>query len=369
MAGDTRMHMRSLSRLLVAFGCLLLAPAHAHAAPLDFAEIASPTSLQMLESRPVEIIVQFNPGALPQTFRAWLNAREITARFTATPTGVRALVDVQDGLRVGLETDPTLDTLNVLTTVVRGTGGRLNGDLRIFFVRERNVGVPPVVGLSTEAAGAAIAAAGLSVGPVSDVPRASIPTGLVIEQSPLPGTLVPRGSPVALVRVAPPPHDIAIPDSWLGLWNLELTYRDAATGFIDSVLPVSNAICSADPVGVAALEATAAANPAAGLTTCSASATDDRIDISCTGEVEQIFCAVPVSATISLVRTGDRISGGGEWSVGEPCGIPLASGGQTIAITGGRASADPGDACAGPPSSLLQKFMRNNLLRGLGDQL
>lgn len=369
MSGDTQARTRALARIVVALLCLALAPAQAHAALWDYATIEAPTRLQTLESRPVEIVVQFKTGARPGTFRAWLNSQEITARFTSTPTGVRALVDAEDGLRFGGPTDPTLDVLNVLTTLVRGPGSRIDGDLQAFLVRDVDVGVPQVKGLSTEAAEAALAAAGLVVGAVSDVPRTSIPTGIVIEQDPRPGTLVPRGSAVALVRVAQPPHDVSIPDSWLGLWSLEFTYVDTATGLIDHVMPVSNPICSADPVGVAALEATAAANPAAGLTTCSASATDDRIDISCTGEVEQIFCAVPVSATLSLVRSGDAISGSGQWTVGEPCGIPLASGGQTIEIVGQRASADPGDTCAGPPSSLLQKFMRNNLLNLLGGQL
>ncbi len=362
MRGGAFMRPRRVAHLLVLVGSILLAPGAAQAAFWDYATIVAPTQLQTLESRPVEIVVQFKPGARPDTFRAWLNGRLITSRFVATPTGVTASVDVGDGLRVGLETDPPLATLNVLATLVKGPGRKQDGDLQVFFVRERSVSVPQLVGLSTEAAGAALAAAGLTAGAVSDVVRVSIPTGIVIEQNPVSGTLAPRGSAVALVRVAQPPHDIAIPDSWMGSWNLEFTYRDTATGFIDSVMPVSNPICSADPIGVAALEATAAANPAAGLTTCTATATEDRIDISCTGEFEQIFCAVPVTARISLVRSGEFISGDGEWSVGEPCGIPLQSRGQTIEIIGMRASTDPGAACAGPPSSLLQKFIRNSLL-------
>lgn len=369
MPRDARMRLRPLPRLLVVLGCLLLAPTQVHAAFWDYATIVAPTQLQTLESRPVEIVVQFKPGARRDTFRAWLNGRAITARFAATPTGVRAFVDVADGLRVGLETDPPLATLNVLATLVKGPGNRQDGDLQVFFVRERSVEVPSVVGLTAEAAGAALAAAGLSLGAVSDVVRATTPTGVVIEQSPLARTLAPRGSAVSLVRVAAPPIDIAIPDSWMGLWNLEFTYRDSVTGFIDNVMPVSNSICSADPIGVAALEATAAANPAAGLTTCTASATEDRIDITCTGEFEQIFCAVPVTASISLVRSGEFISGDGEWSVGEPCGIPIDRQGQTIEIVGHRESSDPGAACGGPPSSLLQKFLRNSLMVLLGGEL
>ncbi len=369
MPRDARTRLRPLMRLLVVFGCLLLAPTQVHAAFWDYATIVAPTKLQNLESRPVEIVVQFKSGARRDTFRAWLNGRSITDRLTPTPTGVQGFVDVADGLRVGLETDPPLATLNVLTTLVEGQRRRLDADLQVFFVRERSVAVPNVRGLSSEAAAAALAAAGFTVGAVSDVVRTSIPTGIVIEQSPLSGTLAPRGSAVDLVRVAPPPHDIAVPDSWRGVWNLEFTYTDTATGLIDNVMPVSNPICAADPIGVAALEATAAANPAAGLTTCTASATDDRIDISCTGEFEQIFCAVPVTARITLQRSGDSITGDGEWTIGEPCGIPIDRRGQTIEIVGQRASADPGAACAGPPSSLLQKFMRNNLLQLLGGQL
>lgn len=369
MPADTRTQPRLLVRLLIALGCLLLVPSQAHAAFWNYATIVAPTSLQQLESHPVEVVVEFKTGARPDTFRAWLNGQPITELFEATPGGVHASVDVQDGLRVGLETDPPLATLNVLATLVNGPGRRKDGDLQIFFVRQTSVEVPSVLGLSAEEAEAALAAVGLTVGAVTDEFRVSVPTGIVIEQSPLAETLVPLGSAVSLVRVAPPPPDLAIPDSWQGLWNLKFTYRDTATGFIESVMPVSNPICSADPVGVAAFEATAAANPAAGLTTCSASATDERIDISCTGSFEQIFCAVPMTAQISLVRTGDSISGVGEWSIGEPCGIPIDRRGQTIEVIGLRESANPGDACAAPQSSLLQKFLRNNLLILLGGQL
>ncbi len=368
------MHRETRSRIARALGvafalvCLLGTSRESGALLWELATIVSPTKLQMLDARPVEIVVDLRRGAWPETLQATLNGQPITALFEPTPTGVRALVDVADGLRV-TPAGSSGRGLNLLWVHVRGAGTLFETETQVFFVRETPVAVPRVLGLSLADAQAALAAVGLVAGPVADVPRASIPTDTVVAQDPPAGTPLVLGSSVALERVAPPPPDFALSDSWRGAWNIELTYRDAAAGYIDRIVAVSNAICPADPIGVAALEAAAAANPAAGLTTCSANATDDRIDVSCTGEVEHPLCPLPVSAQFSLVRTGDALSGSGAWSVGEPCGIPLASGGQTIEIVGLRASADPGDACLAPPSSLLQKFMRNPLLRSLGGQL
>lgn len=61
------------------------------------------------------------------------------------------------------------------------------------------VPTPDVVGLPQAAAEAAIVAADLSVGTVSSANSATVPTGDVISQDPSGGTLLPPGSPVALV--------------------------------------------------------------------------------------------------------------------------------------------------------------------------
>ncbi len=368
MAGETRRRLPFRAGLFVALVCLLGSPRDAGALLWELATIVSPTKLQMLDARPVEIAVDFRRGAWPETFQAELNGQPITALFEPTPTGVRALVDVEHGLRAVPLGSPGRG-LNLLWIHVRGAGTLFETETQVFFVREAPVDVPSVVGMTLAEAQAALAAVDLVAGPVADVPRASIPTDTVVAQDPLPGTPLLRGSNVALERVAPPPPDVAIPSDWLGLWNMKLTYRDAATGAIDSVMTASNPICSADAVGVAALEATAAANPEVGFSDCSATATGDGIEISCSGEIDQPLCPVPVSAQVSLVRSGDLLTGSGVWTIGAPCGVPVASAGQTIEVVGRRASSDPGPACGGPPSSLLQKFMRNSLLIRLGGAL
>jgi len=73
------------------------------------------------------------------------------------------------------------------------------------------VAVPDIVGLDQASAESDIVSAGLIVGTISTANSASVPSGDVIEQSPLDGTLVPPGSAVAMtVSLGPAP--ILVPD-------------------------------------------------------------------------------------------------------------------------------------------------------------
>lgn len=139
--------MRSKSKLsgyvlgfsvLIFLSFFLTTPAYSwwHHKWHNLSDIVSPTSQQTLDYHPVEIIVQFHQSARPETFRAWLNHREITNRFEPTGNGVRALVLPEDGLKHrflgkrGFKWQKT----NLLQTSIRGLTGARDLDTRVFSV-------------------------------------------------------------------------------------------------------------------------------------------------------------------------------------------------------------------------------------------
>jgi hypothetical protein len=331
--------------------------------------IVTPRNLEHVEALSVDVRVELSGAARRETFRAWLNLREITALFQSTPTGLAARVDSTAGLRVGERGDPPLKQGNLLTVSVLGSRRLPELDSAIFFVQKPPILVPELLGLTSEDAVAALMAAGLAPGAIIDAPRASVRTGVVIGQDPPAGSTLDPGSAVDFTRVAEPPPDAPIPNVWAGVWNLQLIYRDPRSGFIDLVVDVTDAICAEDPLGVAALEASAASNPSAGAADCSGAATEQRIDAACTGRVTVAVCDVDVAAAFEMELAIDTISGSGQWTLGDACGLPLPSTGQAIEIRGFRIGADPGSSCDGPRSSLLQKFLKHSLLPLLGNQV
>ncbi|MGH8635601.1 MAG: FG-GAP-like repeat-containing protein [Burkholderiales bacterium] len=68
-----------------------------------------------------------------------------------------------------------------------------------------NVSVPAVVGLTQEAAMAAVTQAGLVVGAITTASSTTVPEGIVLEQSPAGGAALPPGGVVALVVSSGPP--------------------------------------------------------------------------------------------------------------------------------------------------------------------
>lgn len=127
--------MRKTFLWLFMIGMSVLLPMQAHA--VDVASIEKPASLQTLYFEPVEILVQFEDGAVPETFRAYLNlSHDITSKFEPVENGMRALVDPSDGLQVKEPGEFFLAGLNLLSTTIRNTSGKKDLDARIFQVRE-----------------------------------------------------------------------------------------------------------------------------------------------------------------------------------------------------------------------------------------
>ena len=97
--------------------------------------VTSPKRFQKLHSYPVDVVVQFNQEARPETFKASLNGMDITSKFEETEHGARALVGLMDGLRTEVRTDPR-QNINILRTSVRGLEPDQDVDFETFFFVE-----------------------------------------------------------------------------------------------------------------------------------------------------------------------------------------------------------------------------------------
>ena len=101
----------------------------------NLSTIVSPNWFEELDSYPVEILIQFNQGARPETFKAWLNRRNITDRFEEIENGVRALVGPEDGLIILVKGKPRCGPkMNILRTEVKGAKRKKDIDFRVFSV-------------------------------------------------------------------------------------------------------------------------------------------------------------------------------------------------------------------------------------------
>jgi RHS repeat-associated protein len=122
------------------------------------------------------------------------------------------------------------------------------------------VAVPDVVGQAQAAAEGAITDAALAVGAISTRNSPTVPTGAVISQSPLPGTLVAAGSPVSLsVSTGPAPVG-TVPDV-VGQAQASAQADIVAAQFV--VGPVSGQTSATAPIGVVLSQSPAAGTTAA----------------------------------------------------------------------------------------------------------
>lgn len=127
--------MRKAILLLSLLSMIVLIPMHALA--VDVASIEKPASLQTLYFEPVEIMVLFEDGAAPETFRAYLNfSHDITDKFVPVENGMQAFVTPEDGLQIKESGEFFFSGLNLLTTTTRSETGRRDSDARIFQVKE-----------------------------------------------------------------------------------------------------------------------------------------------------------------------------------------------------------------------------------------
>jgi hypothetical protein len=221
------------------------------------------------------------------------------------------------------------------------------------------VTVPDVLHRSQPEAQAAVAGAGLVVGDLGEEYRITMPTGVVVGQSPAPGTEAPEGSAVDLVLVRPPPAGVGevIPDAWVGEWEIALSFEPVGILNVGAVEEVTDAICPGDVLGLSLVQEALIAHPEAEGECPLSTASDDLLEASCWAEVAN-ECVLHVSMDFSMSRNGDTLTGTGEWGETGDCGA-LVNDLEYITLSGVRLSTDPGPLCALPPSSLVQKFLRH----------
>ncbi len=156
------MQKKLLFSLIVIVGMSILIPGNSYSwsHSWNVSTIETPTFRQKLHSEPIEIIVRFTEDAKPNTFKAWLNRKNITDKFEPIDNGMRALVGPEDGLNVFEETlETTRDDKgvwfitesrkpwprnfrnfkgrNFLKTMIKGEKRRWDVDHQTFFVDAR----------------------------------------------------------------------------------------------------------------------------------------------------------------------------------------------------------------------------------------
>jgi hypothetical protein len=144
---EEAMQRKALTVIAVVLVCSFFLPTQGHSwvnkASNDFSTIESPQRLEKLNHYPVEIVVRFHEGAKPETFRAWLNHRDITHRFYDFDNGKRAFLGPEDGLRVRREDSRhRWPKTNILKTRIAGIAQKTkwkrkkkDTDVRAFFVK------------------------------------------------------------------------------------------------------------------------------------------------------------------------------------------------------------------------------------------
>ena len=122
--------------------CILLMAGLSFVLPMqsqatDVTSIEKPESFQTLYFEPVEVLILFEDGVTPDTFKAYLNhSHNITDRFEPVENGMRALLTPEDGLRIKDPGDFFFAGFNFLTTSSRSGSKRPDRDTRVFQVKE-----------------------------------------------------------------------------------------------------------------------------------------------------------------------------------------------------------------------------------------
>jgi hypothetical protein len=211
----------------------------------------------------------------------------------------------------------------------------------------------------------ALSDANLAVGNIDKEHKVTVPSGLVIDQSPQAGASVAEWSGIDLVLVKKPEDGIEIPAAWAGEWQITFTYTYAAinhTAHISEEI-ITDAICPEDPLGLELLEEVLEDKPFINLDENNGTASDSHIQASFSGQFIDVHCNLDFTAQFDIYLNGDNtLTGTGQWSASGVCDISPQDFGQTVIISGIRLSTDPGELCDLPRSSFLQKFLSNSFL-------
>lgn len=220
--------------------------------------------------------------------------------------------------------------------------------------------IPDIVGLSEDAAGQTLAAAGLAIGPTARVPSDLLPTGGVISLAPEPGTPVLPGSAVALVvsagisgGVVPDVRGLSVDDATVSILAAGLTPGTIAAA-PSAVVPNGSIISQTPPAGTTVLPGaavgfvlssgpgTAVVPDVTGLTQAAASAAIDAAALSLGAIAVGNSATVPAGSVISqLPAAGTSVGSGatvtlvisaGPASVAIPNVVGLSEAAATAAI-------------------------------------
>ena len=147
--------------------------------------------------------------------------------------------------------------------------------------------------------------------------------------------------------------DVRLPSIWAGEWNVDITYRNAATGRVSATESLPRTLCAGSPLGLGQL---LAVDPAS----CSSTVSGSRLLVSCSASRTAGGCSMRGTLQLSVeIPPGPtvRLEGSGAWSASLSPGCPLAgSRNETIQISGVRTS-DSQAQCATASPTVAVAFL------------
>ena len=145
--------------------------------------------------------------------------------------------------------------------------------------------------------------------------------------------------------------DLPLPATWAGEWMIVLTYTDPATLSVTERDELTTALCAGGPLGPGLL---------ANFESCTGTATDDRLSLSCTSQVADGACLTNAALQLAIERPAtapETLVGSGAWSATTTSACVISPGrGESIAVTGLRVSTAQ-TGCTQPPASLIRSFL------------
>jgi hypothetical protein len=156
----------------------------------------------------------------------------------------------------------------------------------------------------------------------------------------------------------PASSELLVPASWAGQWRFRVEYRRLSTGSLFAAEQGVETICPNDPVGLSLYAG--AGGDAGSPASCEASIGDAGLEVTCEPHISAGSCSIDFRIGVSAMRHLDSLEGTGEWRVVSAAGdcddVLARIRPERILISATRSGTDL-TACAGPPSSLVEKML------------
>lgn len=153
-------------------------------------------------------------------------------------------------------------------------------------------------------------------------------------------------------RMLSPSHDLEMPASWAGQWQITTTIRRGDTDAVAAIDDVTDVIRAGEPLGASRLTR-------GGLASCFGAVGQRRLELACWRTFTADRCLLAGWLEIVIDRTGDTLEGSGKtlgYAIGRCGPLPHGAIRTTFDLEGRRLSPNQGGPGA-PATPLLARFV------------